>query len=868
MLIVLIMIIFISNAEFDISSGQAAGESTAGGDDCQILKLLNVSDDAGNEIPYEDGRPVNLNDMSRSTRFRIRVKHIEQYGTELDNIYLSPEDNEFVIRLTIENGTNWKVKCVIDEKGRIYEDETILHLSEDLNAKGERSEEIGFYLLEGEVAVIDIEIEALPSAFVGDEVKVNIVPVQGSAGCPFPLYLGVKIVKEEGFNYPFLISAISVILGLLFAYHLSTSIMKIEPGNESVSNFSGRIRKGALAFLNKEYRYLLFITPVVALSLVICAFLTDFMTYWIVVTFLIGAVFSSVAGNIGMRSSTASNGRAAVGGENRMIEGFRLAFSSGAVMAMAFVSLGLLGICILYLLFDDPNILLGFGFGASLIAYFTRAGGGIYTRSIDLVSESVGKIDGSIKPMDLKIMDGNVGQIAGMGADLYESYVNSIIAAMILGLVGASVSRGSTLSGGYNGDAVLLPIVIAGIGMFASLIGVVIANSFKKSLDLHRIIYTGIIGSAMIHAVASLAVIYSWLGSDYIGIWVAVIAGLAAGIIILMISEYYTSCQFKPSVDLSKATKTGPATNIISGLSLGMVSTVIPVITVCAALVAAFWLVGFYGIALAAVGMLSTLGITMAVSSYGPVAKNAARISEMAKMESHVKEQMKKFNATRNTTAAMGRGFAVGSAVLTALALFSVYVKITHLSIGSISLMEPFVITGMFIGGFMVFLFAALSIKAVRGVALAVEEEIQRQFKEIKGLMKGKRDPDYMECVDVAAGTSLGKIIYPFLYAVVVPVAVGLILGPEALGGLLLGAIALGFLMGIMMANSSSAWNNIKKYVEAGNLEGKGSEAHKASIVGDAVGDTLWNASAPSLNILIKMMSIVSLVFAPLFLLH
>ena len=424
------------------------------------------------------------------------------------------------------------------------------------------------------------------------------------------------------------------------------------------------------------------------------------------------------------------------------------------------------------------------------------------------------------------------------------------------------------VSGGFTGKAVLLPLMIAGMGIVCSIIGILIVNSSSEDKNPHGILNTGIFSAAILQAIGSFLLIYFWIGWDYtIALWGAMIAGLVSGIVIGLITEYYTSDEFKPTRNVAESSKTGPATNIISGLSLGMFSTIVPVVMVCVALVFAYWLAGLYGIALAAVGMLSTLGITLATDSYGPVADNAAGIAEMAGMGGKVRERAEKLDAVGNTTAAIGKGFAIGSAALTALALFSTYTQAAHLSFGNLSLMDPYVITGVFTGALLVFVFSALTMNAVGKAAIEMVEEVRRQFKEIKGLMKGKAEPDYKKCVEIATGGALRQMIFPSLLAVIVPVAVGVFLGPAALGGLLGGAVVVGFLMAIMMANSGGAWDNAKKYVEAGNLGGKGSDVHKASVVGDTVGDPFKDTSGPSLNILIKLMSIVSLVFAPLFLL-
>lgn len=845
--------------------------------DVSVLDITDVRDEDGKLIEDYEGManatPIELVDMSKSITFEVRL-------TNNDLVFSNtPETRKFKVEFEVKDGEDWNITCKFN-RAPLYEGgDAVMYVTEDGLIRGNEVEDLIFNMDFDTQAYFTVEIRPLSSASPGDEVEVIMkLYISDSASTEYMdmtyTYLRVRLPETVEYSWAMYIVLGAAALGLLFAFYLRSIILKADRGNETVSKISDNIHEGAMAFLNKEYRILMIFTLGVALVLVISASYTAAMSYWTAFTFLLGAIFSAAAGNVGMHIATAANSRTAVAVKNKMIDGLRLAFSSGAVMGLTVVSLGLLGVCILYLLFRDPNILFGFGFGASSIALFARVGGGIYTKSADVGADLVGKMEKDIPEDDPRnpatIADNvgdNVGDVAGMGADLFESYVDSIIAAMILGIVGVTVSGGAYELGGFGGKAVLLPMMIAGIGIIASIIGIIIVNTSQEDKNPHGILNSGIFGAAIIHALGSLALIYFWLGWDYFGLWVAMIAGLVSGIIIGLITEYYTSDEFKPTQSISKASKTGAATNIISGLSLGMISTVVPVITVCVALIIAFWLAGLYGIALAAVGMLSTLGITLATDSYGPVADNAAGIAEMAKMGSKVRERAEKLDAVGNTTAAIGKGFAIGSAALTALALFAVYTQATHLSFGDLSLMDPYVISGLFIGALLVFVFSALTMKAVGNAAIAMVEEVRRQFKEIKGLMKGKAEPDYKKCVDIATGGALKQMIFPSLLAVVVPVAIGLILGPEALGGLLAGAVVVGFLMAIMMANSGGAWDNAKKYVEAGNLGGKGSDVHKASIVGDTVGDPFKDTSGPSLNILIKLMSIVALVFAPLFLL-
>jgi len=851
-----------------------------------VLKIKHVWGENGEEIHNYTGIdhisdepiiPVKLMDMSRAIRFELELTNVPLPGTGDSVADTLPGGDQIGIAFEIKNGENWNISLVIEEDVKLYEDDMVVYLTGDGKTRGNEIKDLTFSLENNQSVVFTVEVRPLSSAPPGDKVEITVLlaessfPVTRSGG---EIYLWVKIDQEEGFSYPMFIGVGAAVLGLLFAFYLRSTVMKADRGDEKVTKISDYIHEGAMAFLNKEYRILLFFTIIVVAVLSAVAYFTE-MSFLTPVTFVVGAIFSAAAGNIGMRIATAANSRTAVAVKKNMFDGLKIAFSSGAVMGLSVVSLGLLGVSIFYLLFRDPNILFGFGFGASSIALFARVGGGIYTKSADVGADLVGKVEKDIPEDDPRnpatIADNvgdNVGDVAGMGADLFESYVDSIIAAMILGLVGATVLGGDVVSGGFTGKAVLLPLMIAGIGIVCSIIGILIVNSSSKDKNPHGILNSGIFSAAILQAIGSFLLIYFWIGWDYtIALWGAMISGLVSGIVIGLITEYYTSDEFKPTRNVAESSKTGPATNIISGLSLGMFSTIVPVVMVCVALVFAYWLAGLYGIALAAVGMLSTLGITLATDSYGPVADNAAGIAEMAGMGNKVRERAEKLDAVGNTTAAIGKGFAIGSAALTALALFSTYTQAVHLSFGNLSLMDPYVITGVFTGALLVFVFSALTMNAVGKAAIEMVEEVRRQFKEIKGLMKGKAEPDYKKCVEIATGGALRQMIFPSLLAVIVPVVVGVFLGPAALGGLLGGAVVVGFLMAIMMANSGGAWDNAKKYVEGGNLGGKGSDVHKASVVGDTVGDPFKDTSGPSLNILIKLMSIVSLVFAPLFLL-
>jgi K(+)-stimulated pyrophosphate-energized sodium pump len=650
-----------------------------------------------------------------------------------------------------------------------------------------------------------------------------------------------------------IIAPITAVIALFFAGIIALRVLKLDPGTEKMKEISDAVNQGAMTFLNREYKML------VIFAVVVTAVIAVAINWETAVCFAVGAVFSALAGNIGMRVATSANARTAQAAKKSINSGLRAAFNSGTVMGMCVVGLGLLGVSIFYYIFGDPDIIFGFGFGASSIALFARVGGGIYTKAADVGADLVGKVEAGIPEDDPRnpavIADNvgdNVGDVAGMGADLFESYVDSVIAAMAIGAV-LSVTH-----------HVILPLQIAAIGIVASIIGTFFVSASGE--NLHAALNRGIFAAAIIMALGTLGLVYI-TGSD-IGIFIAAAAGLIAGIIIGLATEYYTADNKPPAQGIAQASETGPATNIIAGISLGMKSTIIPVLSVCAAILVAFYVAELYGIAIAAVGMLSTLGITLATDTYGPVADNAAGIAEMAKMGQDIRERAEALDAVGNTTAAIGKGFAIGSAALTALALFSAYgAKVSTLG-GiefAIDITQPATIVGLFIGGLLPFVFCSFSIAAVGRAAFDMVKEVRRQFKEIPGLMKGEAKPDYGRCVKISTDAALREMVIPGLLAVVSPVVVGLVLGAEALGGLLAGAVVTGFLLAVFMANAGGAWDNAKKYIERGNLGGKGSAPHKAAVVGDTVGDPFKDTAGPSLNILIKLMSIVALVFAPLF---
>jgi len=670
------------------------------------------------------------------------------------------------------------------------------------------------------------------------------------------------------------------IVALLFASYLFFTVKKQSSGNEKMKELSSAIRDGAMAFLKSEYKVLVIFVAVVASLLGMASFFEDSNIHWgSSVAFIIGAIFSAVAGNIGMRMATMANARTAEGTKKSLGKGLSIAFSSGAVMGMCVVGLGVLGVFSLYILFHNllsltpaitTNILFGFGFGASSIALFARVGGGIYTKSADVGADLVGKVEVGIPEDDPRnpavIADqvgDNVGDVAGMGADLFESYVDSIIATMAL----AAVAGGFAVTS-YGDKAIILPLIIAGMGIFASIIGTLVVI-MGKGKNIYGALRNSLFISTAITAVFAGAATWYILDGE-MGPFFAMIAGLVAGIVIGLSTEYYTSEKRKPAQGIAEASKTGPATVIIQGMTTGMLSTIIPIIAVVIAMLVAHHFADFYGVAISAVGMLSILGVSLATDCYGPVADNAQGIAEMAGMGTEVRERTEQLDAVGNTTAAMGKGFAIGSAAITSLALIFTYMiaanellipagKTLELSLGN-----PKVISGVFIGAMLPFVFTALTMGAVGRAAYAMVEEVRYQFKKFDLLNNDKNKPDYARCVKISTKRSLKEMIFPSLLAVVSPVIIGLILGPEGLGGLLVGSIATGFLLAVYLANAGGAWDNAKKYVESGNLGGKGSDAHKATIIGDTVGDPCKDTSGPSLNILIKLMSIVSLVFLPL----
>lgn len=675
---------------------------------------------------------------------------------------------------------------------------------------------------------------------------------------------------ELGFLFNIGFVSLAGFSAITFAVLLSAWILKQPRGEEKVSELSDTIYEGAMTFLNSEYKPLVVFVGIIAVIL----FLTE-IPNGAALAFIGGAFCSALAGNIGMRIATKSNSRAAVGAKKEIGKGLKIGFSSGAIMGMMVVGLALVGLTLIGSLLAEPGeiianpqIIVGFGFGASSIALFARVGGGIYTKSADMGADLVGKVEEKIPEDDPRnpatIADNvgdNVGDVAGMGADLFESYAGSIISAIAIGFGGITIA-GASIGGG---KAILYPLLLAAFGVFASMIATAFVRPGKGADigNLHNALNKGVFGSAAIMIIFAYLVTDKFLG--VMGPFYAVVSGLAAGIAIGLASEYFTESRFRPTKSIAEASKTGPATNIVSGFSIGLGSTLIPVIAVCVAIGLSNHFAGLYGIPIAAVGMLSTLGMTLATDTYGPVNDNAAGIAEMGGMGSEVRKRAEKLDAVGNTTAAIGKGFAIGSAALTAVALFSAYVaNVPGLTASQLSITQAPVIIGLFIGGLLTFLFSALTMSAVGKGASSMVKEVRRQFSEMPGILKGETEPDPQRCVEISTKAGLKNMILPGGLAVVVPILIGL-WNPLVLGGLLAGAIITGLLLAITLANAGGAWDNAKKYIEEGNLGGKGSEAHAAAVTGDTVGDPFKDTSGPALNILIKLMSMVSLLFVPLF---
>jgi len=646
-----------------------------------------------------------------------------------------------------------------------------------------------------------------------------------------------------------LIVGITGIAALAFAFISYVRIDMFRVENERVSELSNIIHRGAMAFLYREYKWLLPFLVIVGVLL------------WVQIggpagfSFIIGGLCSAAAGYAGMVVATKANGKTAFAATRGMNDALTMAFKGGSVMGMSVVGIGVLGILFCYALFEDPTLITSFGMGASSIALFARVGGGIYTKAADVGADLVGKVEAGIPEDDPRnpavIADNvgdNVGDIAGMGADLFESYVNSIIAAMAIGLAA------------FGSKGVVYPLVLGGVGILAAIAG----TTFVKVKDGGNAaaalrMGTFVTGGIMIAGafLVTLAMFREF------GLFLSVLSGVGVGVLIGFVTEIYTSGDYSSVKHIAESSKTGPATVILSGMAVGMKSTVIPVVLICAATLVSYYFSGLYGIACAAVGMLSITGMALSVDAYGPIADNAGGIAEMSHLPKEVRKITDKLDAIGNTTAAMGKGLAIGSAALTALALFAAYAHSVKLA--AIDLNDPKVMVGLFLGGMLPFLFSSMSIQAVGRAAEAMIDEVRRQFKEIPGIMEGTGRPEYEKCVDISTAAALKEMIIPGLLAVLSPVVVGFALGAQALGGLLGGSIVTGVMLAIFMSNSGGAWDNAKKYIEEGNFGGKGTPEHAAAVVGDTVGDPFKDTAGPSLNILIKLMSVVALVLAPLF---
>jgi K(+)-stimulated pyrophosphate-energized sodium pump len=660
------------------------------------------------------------------------------------------------------------------------------------------------------------------------------------------------------------------LVALAFAGYLARYVVRQDAGTDKIREIASAIQEGAGTFLRDEFRALAIVTVVIAV--IFGAALEP--RPWVGLAYLVGTVTSASAGYLGMSIAVRANARTATAATTSWARALRIAFSGGAVMGFCVVGLGLLGLAIIVILFDDSHVWLGYAVGASMVALFLRVGGGIFTKSADVGADLVGKVEAGIPEDDPRnpavIADNvgdNVGDIAGMGSDLYESYVSAIVAAMVLGIA-------ADVLGADKG--MFFPLLLGGVGVVAAIVGTFfvrpgeVKGTFEEqTASARRTMNRGVYAANILMIVGGFLLVWFYLGSDEIGIFYAVIAGLACGFLIGMSTEYFTS-ERGPVKGIAKASETGAATNIIEGFSVGMFSTVAPVLLVAAATLIAYETAGLFGIAIAAEGMLITLGMLLAIDCYGPIADNAAGMAEMGGLGKEVRERAEALDSVGNTTAAIGKGFAISSAALAALAWLATFFDVVKRETGEaaiVSLTDPYVLVGVFIGAMLPFLFSALSIKAVSDGAYAIVKEVRRQFQDIPGLMEGNAKADYSHCVDITTRRALRGMILPGLLVITVPLAIGFGLGLESLAGFLVGALVSGFLLAILMANSGGAWDNAKKYIEAGHLGGKGSDAHKAAVAGDTVGDPFKDTAGPSLNILIKVVGKVAVIFVPIFVL-